>query len=126
MFIAIVFSLLLSLVSSLRLHMSDTSRPSYSLLPPAVNLPKEMYSNQPGTWAYDTMSRRVHEDILPRIIDDNADLLGNSSLSLFVSLSLSLVYSFIKFRQNPFMHHAMPQGSQMIHYLQRHFSNYKI
>ena len=90
MFIAIVYSLLLSLVSSLRLHMSDTSRPSYSLLPPAVNLPKEMYSNQPGTWAYDTMSRRVHEDILPRIIDDNADLLGNSSLSLFLSLSLSL------------------------------------
>ena len=50
------------------------------------------------------------------------------SLSLYLSiyLSLSLVSSFIKFRQNPFMHHAMPQGSQMIHYLQRHFSNYKI
>ena len=55
--------------------MSET-RPSWSLLPSSVNLPTSMYSNEPGTWAYDTMSRRVHENILPRIIDDNADLLG--------------------------------------------------
>ena len=36
-------------------------------------LPPPMRSNVEGSWAYDTMSRRVVEDILPRIIEDNSD-----------------------------------------------------
>ena len=36
-------------------------------------LPKLMRSNVEGTWAYDTMSRRVVKDILSRIVDDNSD-----------------------------------------------------
>ena len=39
---------------------------------PAV-LPPGMKSNTPGTWAYDTMSRRVITDILSRIVEDNTD-----------------------------------------------------
>jgi hypothetical protein len=35
-------------------------------------LPPSMRSNIPGTWAYDTMSRRVVSEIIPRIIDDNS------------------------------------------------------
>ena len=79
----VVLFCLISLSSSVRLRMSDT-RPSWSLLPANVNLPNAMYSNVPGTWAYDTMSRRVHENILPRIIDDNADLLGELLISVFL------------------------------------------
>ena len=33
-----------------------------------LELPKPMKSNSPGTWAYDTMSRRVSRDIFPRLI----------------------------------------------------------
>jgi uncharacterized protein with ATP-grasp and redox domains len=38
-----------------------------------LNLPEVMRSNQIGTWAFDTMSRRINNEILERIIDDNAD-----------------------------------------------------
>jgi hypothetical protein len=40
-------------------------------LPPI--LPPMLRSNIPGSWAYDTMSQRIANDILPRIIDDNKD-----------------------------------------------------
>jgi len=36
-------------------------------------LPDMMYADVKGTWAYDTMSRRVVDDILPRIMKDNND-----------------------------------------------------
>lgn len=39
----------------------------------ALPLPPPMRSNVPGTWAHDTMIRRVVEDIIPRIIEDNKD-----------------------------------------------------
>ena len=35
------------------------------------NLPLPMTSDKPGTWAHDTMSRRVLKEIIPRIIHDN-------------------------------------------------------
>lgn len=38
-----------------------------------LSLPPIIKSNVPGTWAFDTMSRRIHSDILPRIIADNSD-----------------------------------------------------
>jgi hypothetical protein len=38
-----------------------------------AQLPEQMRSNIEGSWAYDTMSRRVVSDILTRIIDDNSD-----------------------------------------------------
>ena len=34
-------------------------------------LPPPMTSTEPGTWAFDTMSRRVSKEIIPRIINDN-------------------------------------------------------
>lgn len=43
------------------------------------DLPEPMTSEVPGTWAFDTMSRRVHEDIIPRIINDNSDELTKPS-----------------------------------------------
>ena len=85
--IVVLFSCI-SLCLSLRLRMSET-RPSWTLLPSSVSLPNAMYSNRPGTWAHDTMSRRVHEDILPRIIDDNADLLGGS-IAFYMELHASV------------------------------------
>lgn len=41
-----------------------TSRPRAPLPPPLV-------SSVPGTWAYDTMSRRVRTDILARVFREN-------------------------------------------------------
>ena len=38
-----------------------------------TTLPAPMRSNVPGTWAHDTMSRRVVTDILARIVEDNSD-----------------------------------------------------
>ena len=35
------------------------------------SLPPPITSTEPGTWAFDTMSRRVSEEIIPRIIKDN-------------------------------------------------------
>ncbi|RYH15262.1 protein-glutamate O-methyltransferase family protein [archaeon] len=37
------------------------------------DIPPVWVSTIPHTWAYDTMSRRILEDILPRIIEDNRD-----------------------------------------------------
>jgi hypothetical protein len=45
-------------------------------------LPSQMKSNIPGTWACDTMSRRVVSDIIPRIIDDNSIELTKPTSSL--------------------------------------------
>eukprot|EP00793_Prasinoderma_coloniale_P000557 PRCOL_00003705-RA len=41
---------------------------------PSLPLPPPILSNVPGTWAYDTMSRRVRDAILARLYDDNPDL----------------------------------------------------
>eukprot|EP01035_Chromulina_nebulosa_P017981 gene17981-23613_t len=58
---------------------------SYSpLLPgrlPAI-LPPPLRSNIPGTWAYDTMSYRISNDIFPRLIKDNEDELTRPTSSL--------------------------------------------
>lgn len=65
-----MIKLILSLVTiSLAMSLSITKLPIDNRLLP---LPDIMRSNVPGTWAYDTMSRRVVSDIIPRIIDDNS------------------------------------------------------
>lgn len=40
---------------------------AYSGRKPKAPLPPIILSNVPGTWAYDTMSRRIRDDILARI-----------------------------------------------------------
>lgn len=73
--------LLLNFIRSLQLNMSSfTSRLPIDkgLLP----IPNGMKSNIQGTWAYDTMSRRVITDIIPRIIDDNSIELTKPTSSL--------------------------------------------
>lgn len=42
-------------------------------------LPKAMTSDVPGSWAYDTMKRRILEDIIPRILEDNVGELTQPS-----------------------------------------------
>lgn len=49
--------------------MSTTSEP----LKPALPIPKPIFSDEPGTWAYDTMKRRVNEEILQRTYEDNKE-----------------------------------------------------
>ena len=54
------------------------------------NLPPPMRSNQPGTWSYDTMSRRIADDILPRIIENNADILTQPDMPSLAETFLQL------------------------------------
>ncbi|CAM9870521.1 unnamed protein product, partial [Heterosigma akashiwo] len=42
-----------------------------SLQVPRAAIPPYILSNVPGTWAFDTMSRRVREEIIGRIYDEN-------------------------------------------------------
>lgn len=41
---------------------------------PKPPLPPELTSDEPGSWAYDTMSRRVRTDILARVFRENSFL----------------------------------------------------
>jgi hypothetical protein len=50
------------------LAMSATSAPK-----PNLPLPPPIYSDEPGTWAYDTMSRRVDAEILQRTYEENEE-----------------------------------------------------
>lgn len=43
---------------------------------PRAPLPPVILSNVPGTWAHDTMSRRIRDDILVRIYAENEELLA--------------------------------------------------
>jgi hypothetical protein len=59
-----------------------SATPNLPLLAGKLNtsrLPPPMRSNVPGTWAYDTMSRRFLAEIFPRILDDNAPELTQPS-----------------------------------------------
>eukprot|EP00241_Pyramimonas_parkeae_P016540 CAMPEP_0114299282 /NCGR_PEP_ID=MMETSP0059-20121206/12887_1 /TAXON_ID=36894 /ORGANISM="Pyramimonas parkeae, Strain CCMP726" /LENGTH=449 /DNA_ID=CAMNT_0001421737 /DNA_START=77 /DNA_END=1426 /DNA_ORIENTATION=- len=71
-------------MTSLRTHMPSAQRSSrgrvaqrHSIVPgvaphPIVDkLPPMLVSDKPGTWAYDTMSRRIREEILSRVFEDN-------------------------------------------------------
>ena len=62
-------------VSRSRRHMppKTSAGPSMwdgSTIPPVIT------SETPGTWAHDTVSRRLREDILARVFRDNADVLA--------------------------------------------------
>lgn len=41
---------------------------------PKLEIPEPLYSETPGTWAYDTMSRRVDQEILQRTFEENKDV----------------------------------------------------
>jgi len=41
---------------------------------PRADLPPRIFSDVPGTWAHDTMSRRVRDEILSRIYEENPSL----------------------------------------------------
>lgn len=49
--------------------MAATTTPTTSV--PTLPLPEVICSDVPGTWAYDTMSRRVDKEILQRTFDEN-------------------------------------------------------
>lgn len=56
----------------------STARSSFVSIPKLrfklpLKLPPPMRSNVEGSWAYDTMSRRVITDILKRLVEDNSD-----------------------------------------------------
>ena len=67
------FSLsLLSLLATPTLSMTVPSTPPHpTLLPPPM-----LTSTTPGTWAYDTMSRRIEADILARLEEENSEELA--------------------------------------------------
>ena len=69
----------LSSSSSTVNHQSSESSSSANPLP-RLPLPDPICSNIPGTWAFDTMSRRVNEEILERTVQDCIeDLVENAN-----------------------------------------------
>ena len=46
---------------------------------PKLPIPEPIYSDTPGTWAYDTMSRRVDEEILQRTLEDNQEAFASDA-----------------------------------------------
>ena len=56
--------------------MDSTSGARYAPLTPDGILPPAILSNEPGTWAHDTVSRRLRENILSRVFSDNAAMLA--------------------------------------------------
>jgi hypothetical protein len=57
---------------------TTTTTTNESKKEPNLPIPEPIYSNVPGTWSYDTMSRRVDEEILQRTYDDNKDVWENN------------------------------------------------
>ena len=55
--------------------MDSTLDAPHAPLTPDGRLPPAILSNAPGTWAYDTVSRRLRESISSRVMTDNADTL---------------------------------------------------
>ena len=51
----------------------STSTAANSNPVPNLKLPPPIYSDEPGTWAYDTMSRRVDAEILQRTYEENEE-----------------------------------------------------
>ena len=47
---------------------------------PRAPVPGPLLSNEPGTWAYDTMSRRVREEILGRLFEENKEELDGEAM----------------------------------------------
>lgn len=60
---------------------SASSNDNNVVVLPRLPLPPPLCSNVPGTWAYDTMSRRVNDDILARTVADNAENWNNDNES---------------------------------------------
>lgn len=86
------------LTSSRRRRLSTTrcfSMPSTKPLP-RLPIPPPICSTEPGTWAHDTMSRRVDAEILQRTAEDNADLIWKKDkhiLQRFQSLRKELQHA---------------------------------
>lgn len=53
---------------TMTIQLLDPDRPL-----PKLPLPQAICSTEPGTWAYDTMSRRVNKEILQRTFEENQD-----------------------------------------------------
>lgn len=66
----IIVHIIISLILVLSEKITRLTSTRFKTLLP---LPDVMRANKPGTWAFDTMSRRLNDDILERIINDNAE-----------------------------------------------------
>lgn len=88
MTVILLLNYLIFVVSSLYFAMSERKFPIHQsrLLQKSklanVMLPPPIRSNEPGTWAFDTMSRRIATEIFPRIIKDNEKELTRPTSSL--------------------------------------------
>ena len=70
---------------------------------PRATVPPPIRSNIPGTWAYDTMSRRVRDDILERLFKENDfEGLGAGNHLVFDSAEPRLTFQDIYIKNYPF------------------------
>lgn len=65
--------------NSIVAHSAKDSSTEMSSPKPKLPLPEPILSLTPGTWAYDTMSRRIDQEILQRTFEDNQDVFLNDA-----------------------------------------------
>src|SRR6056300_1738346 len=69
--ISLLFTVLLfQTVSAFTMRAAETCPKTGNPLP-SLPIPEPLLSLTPGTWAYDTMSRRINEEILQRTYEEN-------------------------------------------------------
>ena len=71
---------------------------------PNLDIPKPLLSLTPGTWAYDTMSRRIHEDILARTYDENKEEFESPEFETAKANFLALKSELEKAADTPLTH----------------------
>jgi len=76
--IGLSFSLLLSFASTVNSFTMSASSTSNKNKVPNLPIPEPILSTEPGTWAHDTMSRRVDAEILQRTWEDNQEVWESS------------------------------------------------
>jgi hypothetical protein len=68
-------------------NITPTTATIIKQLLPKLPLPKPICSNIPKTWAYDTMSRRIDNEILSRVYDDNYKTLFSTNNDILTSFN---------------------------------------
>jgi len=89
------FNTIVSMSSSTSTDKSTTNSNTDQTNPlPNLPIPNPLLSTTPGTWAYDTMSRRLNKEILQRTYEENEDILNTpqfaKALKQFNELRLEL------------------------------------
>lgn len=83
---------------------TDSSDVEFQSPKPKLEIPDPLLSLTPGTWAYDTMSRRVHEDILGRTYEENKEEFESQEFATAKANFLALKKELEQAGETPLVH----------------------